>query len=54
MKFNRNALSKMMSEISQELGVDAPKKRKMRNTLLWTAGSIAGYYLMRKIYNRVK
>ena len=53
MKMNRQALSKMMSEVSKELGMAASKKSgAVAKKMLWAAGSVAGYYLIRGIDNK--
>ncbi|HHY81165.1 MAG TPA: hypothetical protein GX505_00585 [Clostridiales bacterium] len=56
MKMNRKALRKMMTEFSQELGMPTPAKRNgsMGKRLLLAAGSIAGFYLIRGLFNRMK
>ncbi len=50
----KKALGKMMTEFSQELGMTAPKRNKMGRNMLLAAGSIAGYALIRRIFNRMK
>jgi hypothetical protein len=49
MEINRRDLAKKMTEFSKELGI-APKKN-VGKTMLWAAGSIAGYFLIRGFYN---
>jgi hypothetical protein len=49
MKINRRDLAKKMTEFSKELGI-SPKKN-VGKTMLWAAGSIAGYFLIRGFYN---
>lgn len=55
MKMNRKALGKLMSEFSQELGIaDQKKAGSMGRKMLAAAGSVAGFFLIRSIYNRIK
>ena len=55
MKMNRKTLGKMMSEFSQELGMPAQKKvGGLSKKMLWAAGSAAGFFLIRGLYNRMK
>jgi hypothetical protein len=55
MKMNRKALGKLMSEFSQELGIaDQKKTGSMGRKMLAAAGSVAGFFLIRSIYNRIK
>lgn len=54
MKRNRRTLGKMMSEFSQELGISGQKKSGLAAKMLWAAGSAAGFYLVRQLYNRMK
>lgn len=55
MKMNRKTLGKMMSEFSQELGMPAQKKvGGLSRKMLWAAGSAAGFFLIRGLYNRMK
>ncbi|MDD2503119.1 MAG: hypothetical protein PHP79_05585 [Clostridia bacterium] len=51
MKMNRRDLTKKMTEFSKELGIIPKKTGSAGRTLLWAAGSIAGYFLIRGIYN---
>jgi len=51
---NRKSLAKMMTEFSQELGITGQKKNNMATKMLVAAGSAAGLYLIRQLYNRMK
>lgn len=55
MKKNLKPLKNIMSEFSQELGIPAKKKTTgLGRKMLWAAGSAAGFFLIRQIYNRMK
>ncbi len=54
MKKNLRPFKKMMTEFSQELGMPAAKKGSLGKKMLWAAGSAAGFFLAREIYNRLK
>lgn len=54
MNRNLKPLKKMMTEFSQELGMPAAKKGGLGKKMLWAAGSAAGFFLIREIYNRMK
>jgi len=55
MKKNRKALGKLMAEFSQELGIPSPKGNGgMGKKILMAAGSLAGFYMIRGIINKMK
>jgi hypothetical protein len=54
LRMNKKALSKMMNEFSQELGMTQPKKNRVGRVMLLAAGGIAGYALIRGMLNRMK
>ena len=54
MKKNLKPLKNMMAEFSQDLGMPAAKRTSMGKKMLWAAGSAAGFFLAREIYNRLK
>jgi hypothetical protein len=55
LKKNLKPLKNIMSEFSQELGIPAKKKTAgLGRKMLWAAGSAAGFFLIRQIYNRMK
>ncbi len=51
MKMNRRDLAKKMTEFSKELGIAPKRTGTVGKTMLWAAGSVAGYFLIRGIYN---
>ena len=54
MKKNKKALSKMMAEFSQELGMAPQRKSKAGRGMLLAAGGIVGYAMIRGMLNRMK
>ena len=55
MKMNRRDLAKKMTEFSKELGIAPKRTGTVGKTMLWAAGSVASYFLIRGIYkNRMK
>ena len=51
MKMNRRDLAKKMTEFSKELGIAPKRTSSAGKTMLWAAGSVAGYFVIRGIYN---
>lgn len=51
MKVNRQDLTKKMTELSKELGIIPKKKNMLGKTMLWATGGVAGYFLVRELYN---
>ncbi|HOB19613.1 MAG TPA: hypothetical protein PK830_02775 [Candidatus Atribacteria bacterium] len=40
-------IKKMMTEFSQELGIEAPKANSMGRKMLWAMAGLAGFSLIR-------
>lgn len=53
MRMNKKALSKMMTEFSQELGMAQPKKGKAGKGFLLAAGGLLGYALIRGMRSKM-
>lgn len=54
MKKNKKALSRMMTEFSQELGMTPPKRSRVGKGMLLAAGGIVGYTMIKGMLNKMK
>lgn len=45
-------LRKMMTEFSQELGIEPRQMNKLGNKMLWAAASVVGFSLIKGMFRR--
>ncbi|MDD3613454.1 MAG: hypothetical protein WAP98_08825 [Caldicoprobacterales bacterium] len=45
-------LRKMMTEFSQELGIEPRQMNKLGNKMLWAAASVVGFSLIKTMFKR--